>query len=124
MQKSALAAQESPSQLEIELEEAAHARNLTVPELLEEIVRELLDRHQEPKEVDEARQEELRAAVMKVLGTIERDDLSAQTTDDERQHQLHAIAERFIGIIEGDDPDRAQNASSRVREKLLRRHAR
>jgi cobalamin biosynthesis Mg chelatase CobN len=109
MQRSTLAAQRKPSQLEIELEEAAQARNKTVPELLEEIVREWLDRHQEPKEADEARQEQ---------------DLSAQMTDEERQHQLHAIAERFIGIIEGDDPDRAQNASSRVREKLLRRHAR
>lgn len=86
-------------QLETELKEAAGVWQRSASELLEEIVREWLDRHQEPEEVDPSREEE-------------------------RQRQLHAAAARFIGSIEGEDPDRAENASFRVREKLLRRHAR
>ena len=31
---------------------------------------------------------------------------------------------KFVGSIEGDNPDRAENASALVREKLARRYGR
>jgi len=92
---SQLSPRELPSRLETELAEVAQAQHRSASELLEEIVREWLYRHQESQEADE-----------------------------ERQRQLQAAAVRFIGVIEGDDPDRAQNASAQVREELLRRHGR
>jgi hypothetical protein len=79
---------------EAELEAAARARQKSVAELLEEIVREWLGRHQEPQETDEVRQEQLRAAAMKLIGTIERDDLSAENASSEIKTKL---ARRYAG---------------------------
>jgi len=94
MQKSEFLPCKLSSQLQSEVAEAAHAQNRTSSELLEEIVREWLDQHQEPEEADEERQRELRAAAMKFAGAIERGDLSAE------------------------------NASAAVKAKLARRYAR
>jgi Arc/MetJ-type ribon-helix-helix transcriptional regulator len=94
MQTSELFPCKLSSQLESEVAEAARSRNKTASELLEEIVREWLDRHQGPEEADQALQEQWRAAAMKVVGAIEREDLSAE------------------------------NASAEVKAKLMRRYAR
>ncbi len=88
MQKSELSPCKLPSQLESEVAEAARAQNRTTSELLEEIVREWLDRHQEPEEADQALQEQWRAAAMKVMGTIERGDLSAENASAEAKAKL------------------------------------
>ena len=80
--------------LEAELEEAARALQKSPAELLEEIVREWLDRQQEPQEADEVRQEQLRAAAMKLIGTIERKDLSAENASSEIKAKL---ARRYAG---------------------------
>jgi hypothetical protein len=49
---------------------------------------------------------------------------SASADDRQEQERLHAAARPFIGAIAGGDPDRAAEASRRVREKLRRRHHR
>ena len=39
------------------------------------------------------------------------------------QRRLHAAAEKTIGAIHGGDPQRAAQATERIRAKLRRRHA-
>jgi Arc/MetJ-type ribon-helix-helix transcriptional regulator len=94
MQKTELVPCKLSSQLESEVAEAARSRNRTASELLEEIVREWLGQHQKPEEADQALQEQWRSAAMKVMGAIEREDLSAE------------------------------NAGAEVKAKLMRRYAR
>jgi hypothetical protein len=79
-----------------ELEEAARSRETSVDNLLEQIVREWLERDQERTETD----------------------------DEERQQRLRAAAAPFIGAIQGSDPTRSENVSSLVRARLVRKHGR
>ena len=79
-----------------ELEEAARSQKKSVDELLEQIVREWLERFREQSEEN----------------------------DEERQRQLRASAMKFAGAIEGDDPHRAENASAEVRTALARKYGR
>lgn len=78
-----------------ELEEAARSQKKSVDELLEQIVREWLERFREQTEADE-----------------------------ERQRQLRASAMKFAGAIAGDDPHRAENSSAEVRAALARKYGR
>ena len=78
-----------------ELEEAARSRETSVNALLEQIVREWLERDQERTESDE-----------------------------ERQQRLRAAAAPFIGAIRGSDPTRSENVSSKVRARLARQYGR
>lgn len=43
---------------------------------------------------------------------------------DERQQQMRAAALKLAGVIEGDDPGRAENAAAIVRSRLIRKHGR
>jgi hypothetical protein len=79
-----------------ELEEAARSQKKSVDELLEQIVREWLERFREQSEEN----------------------------DEERQRQLRASAMKLAGAIEGDDPHRAENASAEVRTALARKYGR
>ena len=81
--------------LKTELEEAARAEKKSVAELLEQIAQDWLERFRAPDESEEV-----------------------------RQKRLHKAAMKFVGSIHGDDPNRAQNASALVREKLARRYGR
>jgi len=78
-----------------ELEEAARSREMSVPELLEQIVREWLERF--PKQTE---------------------------TEEEFQQRLRAAAAPFIGAIRGGDPSRSENVSAEVRLRLLRKYGR
>lgn len=93
MQRSASSFWQLSSGLESELEEVARDRHQSIAELLEEIARDWLDRHKEREEADDAQQEQLRAAAMKL-----------------------------VGAIKGGDPDRAQNSRSEVRARLIQRY--
>jgi hypothetical protein len=86
-----------PPDIEARLEEAARARQKSVAELFEEIVREWLDKH---------RQEEDRTEL-----------------DEERQRQLRAAALQFAGVIDRDDVYSPENARSAVRDRIARRRA-
>lgn len=80
-----------------ELEEAARSCKTSVDELLEQIVRDGLERlrRSENPEGEEERQEQLRSAALKLAGAIE-----------------------------GDDPYRAENAGAEVRARLARKYGR
>lgn len=86
-----------PPDIEARLEEAARARQKSVAELFEEIVREWLDKH---------RQEEDRTEL-----------------DEERQQQLRAAALQFAGVIDRDDVYSPENTRSAVRDRIARRRA-
>jgi hypothetical protein len=81
--------------LKSDLEEAARRERVSVAQLLERIAREWLKARAAAAEDDEAEQERLRA-----------------------------IAMQFVGTIRGGDPDRAAEASKRVRELLARKYGR
>jgi hypothetical protein len=81
--------------LKSDLEEAARRERVSVAQLLERIAREWLKARAAAAEDDEAEQERLRA-----------------------------IAMQFAGTIRGGDPDRAAEASKRVRELLARKYGR
>ena len=49
---------------------------------------------------------------------------SAAGDDEAEQARLRAVALQFAGTIRGGDPDRAAEASKRMRELLARRHGR
>ena len=49
---------------------------------------------------------------------------SEQRTDEQVQQALHAAAANSIGQIAGGDPKRAENARTRLRNKLKQRRAR
>jgi hypothetical protein len=85
-----------PPHLEAQLEVAARAREKSVPELAEEILREWLERHQEEKDTE---------------------------SDEERQRQLRAVAMQFVGVLNRDDVYSAENTRSVIRERLSRRRA-
>jgi len=78
-----------------ELEEAAREERISVSQLLERIVREWL---------------KTRAA--------------AGADDEVEQGRLRAVAMRYIGTLGSGDPDLSEKVSERVREPLLREHAR
>jgi hypothetical protein len=90
----------SPS-LRRELEEAARSREMSVPELLEQILREWLERVREREDG-------------------EKDGVG----EEERQRQLRAAAMKFVGAITGDNPCRAENVSAEVRARLARKYGR
>ncbi|HWM89957.1 MAG TPA: ribbon-helix-helix protein, CopG family [Thermoanaerobaculia bacterium] len=76
MQKTETVDLPTPRSLKEELEEAARSRHTSVADLLEQIVREWLERFRngngsENEEDDEEQQRRLRAEVMKFTGTIE-----------------------------------------------------
>ncbi len=81
--------------LKSELEEAARAEEKSLAELLEEIARNWLER-------------------ARTLGGNE----------EERQERLRAAGAKFVGSIQGDDPGLAENARSEVRARIARRHGR
>ena len=49
---------------------------------------------------------------------------SSRGDDEAVQRRLHEAAAPFIGSVRGGDPNRAQEASRRVRAKLVGKHAR
>ena len=81
--------------LKCELEEAACREGVSIAQLLERIVREWL---------------KTRAA--------------AAADDEAEQERLRAVAMRYIGTLRSGDPDLSEKVSERVREGLLRAHAR
>jgi hypothetical protein len=95
MQRPAVYGRHASVPFKDELEEAARSQKKSVDDLLEQIVREWLERFRKQPEEDE-----------------------------ERQRRLRASAMRFAGAIEGDDPHRAENASAEVRTVLARKYGR
>jgi predicted DNA-binding ribbon-helix-helix protein len=79
--------------LKTELEEAARAEKKSLAQLLEQIAGDWLSRPREGDPSEEERQQRIRAAVLKTVGTIH-----------------------------GGDPDGAQNARTEVRARIARRH--
>jgi hypothetical protein len=82
-------------ELKADLEEAARRERVSVARLLERIAREWLKARAAAAQDDEAEQERLRA-----------------------------IALQFVGTLRSGDPDLSEKVSERVRERLLRAHAR
>jgi len=95
MQKSEVYSWRLSPQLKAELEEAARTKKKSMAELLEDIAEDWLRGSRGQGESDAQKQQRLRAAAMK-----------------------------FIGTLEGDRPDRAENVRSEVRGRLARRHGR
>jgi|SRR6185295_4645410 len=83
--------------LKSDLEEAAHAEQKSMAELLEQIAREWLERFR---------------------------DSSGNGDDDERQRILHEAGMKFVGSIQGNDLVHAENARSEVRKRIAQRHGR
>jgi len=81
--------------LKSELEEAARARQESLAELLDQIARDWLER---------------------VCGS--------GTEEEDRQQRLREAALKTIGTLHGGRADRAENARSEVRARIARRHAR
>lgn len=81
--------------LKTDLEEAARAERKSVAELLEQIARDWLERSS-----------------------------SRSGDEDDRQQHLRDAAMKFVGTIQGDDPGRAENARAEVRARIARRHGR
>jgi hypothetical protein len=44
--------------------------------------------------------------------------------DDDRQKQLHNEVNKCLGVLSGSNPNRAENSSMLIRERLKRRHGR
>lgn len=82
-------------ELKCDLEDAARRERLSVAQLLERIAREWLQARASAVEDDEAEQERLRA-----------------------------IAMQYVGTLRSGDPSLSENVSKRVRERLLKAHAR
>ena len=100
MQKTETADWPEPRSLKEELEEAARSRHTSVADLLEEIVREWLERSRATKTSETEEDEE------------------------ERQKRLHAAAAPFIGSIHGGVPCRSENVRSEVRKRLASKYGR
>lgn len=100
MQKTDTAGWLGSGSLKEELEEAARSRNTSVTDLLEQIVREWLERS--------------RVKTPKV----------SEEDAEERQQRLRAELRKLAGSIEGDDPHRAENARYLVQERLARKYGR
>ena len=83
-----------PRDLKVDLEEAARRERMSVARLLERIAREWLEAQ------------------------------AAAEDDQVEQERLRAIAMQFVGTIRSGDPDRAAEASERVRELLARKYGR
>jgi hypothetical protein len=81
--------------LKSDLEEAARQERVSVAQLLERITRAWLKTHAAAAEDDAAEQERLRA-----------------------------IAMQFVGTIRSGDPELSEKVSERMRERLLKAHAR
>jgi hypothetical protein len=81
--------------LKSELEEAAHAEQKSMAELLEQIAVEWLERSRRKNGDEVERQRRLREAVLACVGTID-----------------------------GGRPDRAENAKAEVRSRIAQRHGR
>jgi hypothetical protein len=104
-----------------ELEEAARSRETSVDELLEQIVREWLERVRHETEDEENLQQRIREAAAPFIGAIHG---SGGAPDEERQRHMRAAAMKLAGVIEGDDPLRAENAGAIVRARIARKHER
>lgn len=98
MQKTEAMNLPAPRSLKEELEEAARSRHTSVADLLEQIVREWLDRSRGKKAK------------------------AAEDDDEEQQKRLRAELMKLAGSIEGDDPYRAENARQLVQERLARKY--
>ena len=98
MQKTETVDLPAPRSLKEELEEAARSRNTSVADLLEQIVREWLERSR---------------------GTKAK---AGEEDDEEQQKRLRAELMKLAGSIEGDDPYRAENARHLVQERLARKY--
>jgi len=81
--------------LKTQLEEAARAERKSLAELLEKIAEDWLAHSR-----------------------------GRNGTEDERQQQLRSAALKFVGTIQGNDPGRAENARSELRSRIARRHGR
>jgi len=67
-----------------------------------------------------------KTSVASVLDTAAREWLeksSPDESDEEVQVRLNKELEKYIGMFSGDDPNRSQNVSAIVREKLQKKHA-
>ncbi|HVG07275.1 MAG TPA: ribbon-helix-helix protein, CopG family [Thermoanaerobaculia bacterium] len=100
MQKTETADLPEPRSLKEELEEAARSRQTSVADLLEQIVREWLERSRNGN------------------GSEREED------DEERQRRIRAAAAPFIGSIHGGDPYRSENVRSEVRKRLAEKYGR
>ena len=97
MQKTETVDLPAPRSLKEELEAAARSRHTSVADLLEQIVREWLDRSLRTKASEEG--------------------------DEERQQRLRAEVMKFAGSIEGE-PDWAESARSVVQAGITRKYGR
>jgi hypothetical protein len=105
-----------------ELEEAARSRETSVDKLLEQIVREWLERAaRHEAESEEDLQQRIREAAAPFIGAIHG---GGGSPEDERQRQMRAATMKLAGVIEGDDPHRAENAGATVRAHLVRKYGR
>lgn len=102
MQKTETVDLPAPRSLKEELEEAASSRHTSVADLLEQIVREWLER---------ARSTKAKAA-------------KEEESEEEYQQRIRAAAAPFIGSIRGGDPYRSENVSATVRANLARKYGR
>ena len=102
MQKTETADWPEPRSLKEELEEAARSRQTSVADLLEEIVREWLERS--------------RAAEAKVE--------QKEESEEEFQQRIRAAAAPCIGSAQGGDPHRSENVRVAVRASLARKYGR
>lgn len=75
------------------LEEEARSRETSLADLLDQIVREWLES-------------------------------SRDSGEEERQQQLRAAAMKLAGSIEGEDPERSENVRSLVRARLAQKYGR
>lgn len=79
--------------LKTQLEEAARAERKSLAELLERIAEDWLAH-------------------------------ARNGNEEERQQQLRSAALKFVGTIQGDNSNRAENARSELRSRIARRHGR
>jgi hypothetical protein len=86
--------------LKQDLEEAARRERVSVSRLLERIAREWLKARAPAAADDEAED------------------------DEAEQERLKAIAMRYVGTLRSGDPDLSEKVGERMRERLLRAHAR
>ena len=82
------------AELKADLERQARRRKVSLSSILDNAVREWLQRN------------------------------NGDASSDEAQRRLHAAAARCFGTFAGDDPDRAGKASDQVRRRLRRRYGR
>ena len=102
MQKTDTAGWLCSGSLKEELEEAARSRNTSVADLLEQIVREWLERS----------------------GAKKASERGEEESEEEFQQRVRAAAAPFIGSIRGGDPYRSENVRAAVRANLARKYGR